>query len=227
MPRPPLHRLHAAAPLSSRPALLAGGDGWARLWASAWLLALCYAFFMAGVHELLGDAYTTTAFLPLVYGSALSGWNLDLAPSGYSFFQCFPSWSGVRLIRHALFGARGRFVGMHVGILVGEAAFGLLAYYAVALALKPALGRLLRARAFGGKPAPDLVPAPPARGEEASPAAAKAASTSTSPQAVALTVDSVTSEESAGGAASREPQALERGATPAASAPAPAAATAV
>lgn len=95
-------------------------------------------------------------------GSALAGWNLDLAPEGYRFFYCFPSWSGVRLVRHNLFGSRDKFVGMHVGILVGEMIFGILWYYAIALVVKPWLAALLRRRMFGDKPLLMPLPAAPA-----------------------------------------------------------------
>lgn len=130
-----------AAPMSA-------GNGWGALFGAAMLLSCCFTWFMAGVAEITGDADSATVFAILVYYNALSGWNLELAPAGYDFFKYAPMYHAARLLRAILFGSmtQDHHVGNAVGVLVFWAAFGLVAYYVLALLVKPRLAVRLAAR---------------------------------------------------------------------------------
>lgn len=95
-----------------------GGIGWARTWATQWLLInACTPLFLT-VAELAGNSKAMAALTgPMLILNVVGGWNIDLADPGFAWFVFTPLYHSCGLLRFAWFGSLASRVPVYAGAL--------------------------------------------------------------------------------------------------------------
>lgn len=136
-----------------------GSVGWARTWATQWLLiATCTPTFLA-VAELAGDSKAMAMITgPMLILNVLGGWQIDLADPGFAWFIFTPLYHSASLLRFVWFGSLASRVPVYAGALCAWVAGGNLLFF-LAGAVGARRRRRTIATAAGDSSLPKVAPA--------------------------------------------------------------------